>query len=744
MSKLLNFSKHSVIFFTSFSLDRKKMGKGKFSCSNPVPNGFHDPSGSLTLHDFKFWPEAVRTTPETTCEAFTLSLMIFSRVKGRNVFATLFPREIVAPDKRQVDPEEEIIVVSARMDTASMFDGEGAGAMGSLVPYAVLMQTAHLLAKLLPQKPETQTNVLFILFNGESFDYIGSQRFVWDLQHGEFPYKSHQTKPLSLDNIKFLVDLGVMDTLNLLNLYHATDFPWASQFGQLMTKYSSKFDMNITTINRMQGNLPPTSGQSFLRENLNFPAVVVNSPPTNRFYHSIFDDEFNINYIYANTSKNFLTLEDLKSPSAHFTNDSIQIGIRNIASILGFSLYEMITKKEYEDTLGASAVYSDEFLYCFLISAQCPILNAIVTDNATLYPYPPPRYISVHRTSNQRSVIYTHGIFGLTVGQKLDGVARENCTIPPRIWYPGFGRHGECHLTTQNISLAISPAFKDTNYNWTSGRYSTWTESTWSAISARIFLRPSTHHEALTLALGLTIMITEVPILLFLPIFCIERGYLKPMRFQAAGTLLAGELALSQGWAINLGGGFHHCSGDKGGGFCAYADISLLIRKLMTDPYGIRRIMIVDLDAHQGNGHERDFMDDDRVFILDMYNASIYPRDKEAKVAIRRKVELRPFTQDREYLHKLRTNLDAALAEFSPEVIVYNAGTDILDGDPLGALAVSPDGVIQRDEEVFRRAISAKIPIVMLLSGGYLRSAATVIANSILNLSAKGLLPRRH
>ncbi|XP_055697016.1 histone deacetylase 11 [Phlebotomus papatasi] len=238
--------------------------------------------------------------------------------------------------------------------------------------------------------------------------------------------------------------------------------------------------------------------------------------------------------------------------------------------------------------------------------------------------------------------------------------------------------------------------------------------------------------------------ITEVPILLFLPIFCIERGYLKPMRFQAAGTLLAGELALSQGWAINLGGGFHHCSGDKGGGFCAYADISLLIRKLMTDPYGIRRIMIVDLDAHQGNGHERDFMDDDRVFILDMYNASIYPRDKEAKVAIRRKVELRPFTQDREYLHKLRTNLDAALAEFSPEVIVYNAGTDILDGDPLGALAVSPDGVIQRDEEVFRRAISAKIPIVMLLSGGYLRSAATVIANSILNLSAKGLLPRRH
>ncbi|XP_059610646.1 histone deacetylase 11 [Phlebotomus argentipes] len=238
--------------------------------------------------------------------------------------------------------------------------------------------------------------------------------------------------------------------------------------------------------------------------------------------------------------------------------------------------------------------------------------------------------------------------------------------------------------------------------------------------------------------------ITEVPILLLLPIFCVERGYLRPMRFQTAGSLMAGDLALRHGWAINLGGGFHHCSGNRGGGFCAYADISLLIKRLLGSPHGVRRVMIVDLDAHQGNGHERDFMDDERVFIMDMYNASIYPRDKEAKVAIRRKVELHPYTQDREYLHKLRSNLDAALAEFPPDVIIYNAGTDILDGDPLGALSVSPEGVILRDEEVFKRAIRANIPIVMLLSGGYLRSAASVIANSVLNLSAKGLLPRRH
>uniref|UniRef100_A0A1L8DM59 Nicastrin n=1 Tax=Nyssomyia neivai TaxID=330878 RepID=A0A1L8DM59_9DIPT len=427
-------------------------------------------------------------------------------LQGRNVFATLFPRKIV--DTRQVDPTEEFIVLSARMDTTSMFDGVGPGAMGSLVPYTVLMQAAQLLAKILPEKRDASNlNVLFVLFNGEAFDYIGSQRFIYDLQRGEFPFKNNQRNPIALENIKFLVDLGVMDTMRILNLFHATDFPAAANFGQIMQKYSSKFGMNVTTVNKMQGNLPPTSAQSFLKENINFPAVVLNSPPTNRFYHSIFDDDDNINFVYGNTSKNFLTLEDLSAPSADFTADSIQMSIRNISSIVAFSLYEMVTGEVYPDPLGGSAVFADEFLHCFLTTSQCPLFSAIVGDNSTLPPFPPPRYISIHRTGNQRSVVYCHGIFGLTVGQKLEGVAKENCTVPPLYWYPGYGWHGECHLTTTNVSMAISPAFKEDNYNWTSGRYSTWTESTWNSISARIYLRPSTHHEALTLAIGLTVMV---------------------------------------------------------------------------------------------------------------------------------------------------------------------------------------------------------------------------------------------
>lgn len=148
--------------------------------------------------------------------------------------------------------------------------------------------------------------------------------------------------------------------------------------------------------------------------------------------------------------------------------------------------------------------------------------------------------------------------------------------------------------------------------------------------------------------------IAEIPILLFTPNCCVQRGYLRPMRFQTAGSIMAGKLALEYGWAINLGGGFHHCCSYKGGGFCPYADITLLIQRIFAEERHIENIMIVDLDAHQGNGHERDFMNNSFVYIMDMYNFRIYPKDQEAKLAIRYAVELQPRTKNRDYLRKLK------------------------------------------------------------------------------------------
>ncbi|CAF1153910.1 unnamed protein product [Adineta steineri] len=204
----------------------------------------------------------------------------------------------------------------------------------------------------------------------------------------------------------------------------------------------------------------------------------------------------------------------------------------------------------------------------------------------------------------------------------------------------------------------------------------------------------------------------------------------------------AGKLALERGWAINIGGGFHHCSSDSGGGFCAYADLTLLIKNLFiyySDR--IKKVLIVDLDAHQGNGHEHDFMNDERVFIMDMYNSQIYPRDQHAKTAIKCKIELMNHTDDKTYLRLLHINLEKSLKEFQPDFVVYNAGTDILEGDLLGNLDITPEGVIIRDEIVFSKCIRERnIPIVMCTSGGYQRTNARVIADSILNLNRKELI----
>ncbi|CAN0882043.1 Histone deacetylase 2 [Linum grandiflorum] len=225
-------------------------------------------------------------------------------------------------------------------------------------------------------------------------------------------------------------------------------------------------------------------------------------------------------------------------------------------------------------------------------------------------------------------------------------------------------------------------------------------------------------------------MIVEVPPVAIFPNCLVQKKVLYPFRKQ---------LAKERGCAINVGGGFHHCSSEKGGGFCVYADISLCIHYAFAR-LDISRVMIIDLDAHQGNGHEMDFSTDKRVYILDMYNPGIYPLDYEARRFIDQKVEVVSGTTTAEYLSKLDDALKVAGRMFDPELVIYNAGTDILDGDLLGRLKVSPVGISNRDEKVFRFARERDVPLVMLTSGGYMKSSARVIADSIGNLSKKCLI----
>ncbi len=212
--------------------------------------------------------------------------------------------------------------------------------------------------------------------------------------------------------------------------------------------------------------------------------------------------------------------------------------------------------------------------------------------------------------------------------------------------------------------------------------------------------------------------VCELPPLALVPAAAVRRKVLAPMRLMAGGTLAAAALALRSGWALNVGGGMHHAHYAGGAGWCAYSDIYYAIRALRRASAGaVRRVLVVDTDAHQGNGVARSklhFQDAD-TFILDVYNSSIWPQDAAAKAGVGVDAGVPSGAADAAYLAALGAGLAEAFARFPrPDLVVYNAGTDVLVGDPLGQLAVSPAGVVRRDEAVFAAAVAAGAPIVML------------------------------
>lgn len=228
-------------------------------------------------------------------------------------------------------------------------------------------------------------------------------------------------------------------------------------------------------------------------------------------------------------------------------------------------------------------------------------------------------------------------------------------------------------------------------------------------------------------------LIAEVMVAALLPNRILQKQLLEPIRYATGGTILGAKLAIEREWAINLSGGYHHAKADSGGGFCFFADVPIAVRKMWEETPD-RKVLIVDLDAHQGNGNASIFRDDPRVDLFDVYNGLIYPGDYEAAGCVRYNHPVDMSIGDEEYLGLLERELPPAIDESSPGLIIYNAGTDVLTGDPLGGMNITAEGIIRRDGIVFQYAADRRIPILMVLSGGYTRQSAGVIGRSIGNI----------
>jgi len=191
----------------------------------------------------------------------------------------------------------------------------------------------------------------------------------------------------------------------------------------------------------------------------------------------------------------------------------------------------------------------------------------------------------------------------------------------------------------------------------------------------------------------------------------------------AGGSILTGRLALSDGWAANIGGGFHHAYPDHGEGFCVLHDVAIAIRRLQFDG-AIRTAMVVDTDVHQGNGTAAIFGCDADVFTLSIHQEHNYPFPKPPSTI---DIDLPDGIGDDDYLAILENHLHRAFQEFSPQIIFYVGGADPYQEDQLGGLLLTMEGLARRDSLVFDYARRHQVPVGITLAGGYARRVADTI-----------------
>ena len=188
------------------------------------------------------------------------------------------------------------------------------------------------------------------------------------------------------------------------------------------------------------------------------------------------------------------------------------------------------------------------------------------------------------------------------------------------------------------------------------------------------------------------------------------------------GTVLASKLALDSKLACNTAGGSHHATFDSGAGYCVFNDVAVAANYLKNKGYA-KKILILDLDVHQGNGNSEIFQSDKDVLTFSMHCASNYPA-KKSKSDI--DIELKDHMEDQEYLEVLNDNLNK-LNQNKYDFVFYVAGVDIHYEDRLGKLKITDEGINKRDQMVIENFFSKNIPLCGVLGGGYNKSFEKLI-----------------
>jgi acetoin utilization deacetylase AcuC-like enzyme len=194
-------------------------------------------------------------------------------------------------------------------------------------------------------------------------------------------------------------------------------------------------------------------------------------------------------------------------------------------------------------------------------------------------------------------------------------------------------------------------------------------------------------------------------------------------RRSVGATIAAARVALDEGASANLAGGTHHAFADRGEGFCVFNDVAVGARVLQRDQHA-GRIAVIDLDVHQGNGTAAIFSGDASVFTFSMHGEKNFPFRKETSDL---DVALPDGTGDDDYLALLGGHLPDVLNRHQPDFVFYLAGADPYEGDRLGRLKLTIDGLRRRDEMVMAACAKASLPVAISMSGGYANDIDAIV-----------------
>ncbi|NWT75269.1 NICA protein, partial [Prunella himalayana] len=470
-------------------------------CAMQLLSHMHAAASTVTCMRRSLLQSAFSINPEIVCDPLL----------DYNVWSSLQP--INASGRLQ--PSQQVVLAATRVDSHSFFWNVAPGAEAAVGSFVALLAAAQALQEA-PGSQRLPRNVLFVFFQGETFDYIGSSRLVFDMEQEKFP--------LRLENIGAFLELGQVSLQNSSELWMHTD-----PVSRRNQSVDSQVQILLDVLRRNGSSsgvslqepgfsqpLPPSSFQRFLRSR-SIPGVVLSDHRAafhNRYFQSIYDTAENIGMRYPEGLSPEEQLE--------FVTDTAK-ALTQVATLLARALFSLAGGTTGSESIQADPRTVTRLLYGFLLNSNNSWFQSLIKPDqkGILGPFPQ-HYVAVSSPTNTTQLL--QAVLGNLTGASVN-LSREQCQSPGKApgtqpelyeywWVQGpldgnsTSRVAGCVRSGVRLSPALSPAFE--LRRWDSREFSTWTESRWKDIRARIFLVASRELELLTLALGVLVLLLSL------------------------------------------------------------------------------------------------------------------------------------------------------------------------------------------------------------------------------------------